>query len=124
MSANDAQPDQAVLFGDPSKPGMYVIRVKFPPGTHSNPHHHSQDRHVTVIKGIWWMGVGDKLDFKKAVPMKAGSYAFHPAGAVHWDGAGDEEAIVQIIGMGPVDTVQVGAAGEPPGYWPTPKRIQ
>lgn len=111
---------RAVLFGDPSKPGLYVIRVRFPPGAHSNPHHHSQDRHVTVIKGVWWMGVGEKLDFNKAVPMKTGSYVLHPARAVHWDGAGDEEAIVQIVGMGPVDTVQVEAPGETPGYWPAP----
>ena len=27
-----AGPAQAVLFGDPSKPGVYVIRVRFPPG--------------------------------------------------------------------------------------------
>ena len=72
-SATDAQPVQAVLFGDPSKPGLYVLRVRFPPGTHSNPHCHSQDRHVTVIKGVWWMGVGEKLDFKKTSPLKAGS---------------------------------------------------
>jgi hypothetical protein len=32
----------------------------------------------------------------------------HPAGAVHWDGAGpQEETIVQVIGMGPVETVQI-----------------
>jgi len=110
--------EQAVLFGDPSKPGMYVLRVRFPPGMHSNPHFHSQDRHITVIKGVWWMGVGKELDISKAVPLKAGSYAFHPAGAVHWDGARGEETIVQIIGMGPVETVQVDPKREPISTWP------
>ena len=114
-------PAQAVLFGDPSKPGVYLIRVRFPPGAHSNPHFHSQDRHVTVIKGVWWMGTGEELDFNKAVPMKTGSYILHPAGAAHWDGAGDEETIVQIVGIGPVETVQVGPEGAPSGYWPKPK---
>ena len=113
-------PVQAVLFDDPAKPGFYVVRVKFPPGAHSNPHFHSQDRHITVIKGVWWMGTGDTLDFNKAVPLKAGSYAFHPAGGVHWDGAADEETIVQIAGMGPVETVEVGPKGAA-GYWPRPK---
>ncbi len=102
-------PEQAVLFGDPSKLGLYVIRVRFPPGAHSNPHFHSRDRHATVIKGVWWNGVGEELDFNKAVPMKAGSYVLHPANGVHWDGAGDEEVIVQIIGEGPVETSPVGA---------------
>ena len=36
-------------------------------------------------------------------------------------GAGDEEAIVQIVGIGPVETVLVGPAGAPAGYWPKPK---
>jgi quercetin dioxygenase-like cupin family protein len=111
-------PESAVLFGDPSKPGVYVVRNRFPPGVHSNPHFHSQDRHATVIKGVWFTGTGPELDFSKAVPLKAGSYMLHPAGAVHWDGAGDEEVIVQIIGVGPVETTQVGAQGAPQGYWP------
>ena len=114
-------PEQGVLIGDPSKPGLYVIRVRFPPGAHSNPHFHSRDRHATVIKGVWWNGVGEELDFNKAVPMKAGSYVLHPANGVHWDGAGDEEVVVQIIGEGPVETTPVGATDNPRGYWPKPK---
>jgi quercetin dioxygenase-like cupin family protein len=114
-------PEQAVLYGDPSKQGLYVVRNRFPPGAHSNPHFHSQDRHATVIKGVWWTGVGDVLDFNKAIPLKAGSYMLHPANAVHWDGAGDEEVIVQIIGVGPVATNQVGAKAETQAYWPKPK---
>jgi quercetin dioxygenase-like cupin family protein len=115
-------PQQAVIFGDPSKPGLYVIRVHFPPGFHSNPHFHSQDRHATVIKGVWWNGTGEELDFNKARPVTAGSYVLHPAGAVHWDGAGDEETIVQIVGVGPVETTPVGKPE--PGrddHWPKPK---
>ncbi len=114
-------PAQAILLGDPSKPGVYVIRVRFPPGAHSNPHFHSQDRYVTVIQGVWWMGTGEEFDFNKAVPIKTGSYVLHPASLVHWDGAGDGEVIVQIVGTGPVETVQVGPAGAPTGYWPKPK---
>jgi quercetin dioxygenase-like cupin family protein len=114
-------PQQAVLYGDPSKPGLYVVRVRFPPGAHSNPHFHSRDRHAAVIKGVWWNGTGEDLDFKKAAPMKAGSYVLHPAGGVHWDGAGpDEEAVVQIIGEGPIETTQVGEPGAPKGFWPKP----
>jgi quercetin dioxygenase-like cupin family protein len=114
-------PQQAVLFGDPSKEGVYVVRVKFPPGAHSNPHFHSKDRQATVIKGVWWNGTGEELDFNKAVPMKAGSFVLHPAGGVHWDGAGDEEVIVQIIGVGPVETTPIGPPGPSAGFWPKPK---
>jgi hypothetical protein len=45
------------------------------------------------------------------VPMKAGSYVFHPANGHHFDGARDEDALVQIIGMGPVVTTQVKPTG-------------
>ena len=115
-------PTQTILFGNPSKPGLYVVRVHFPAGKHSNPHSHSQDRQITVIKGTWWMGTGNTLDFNKSVPLKAGSYAYHPAGGIHWDGAGpDEDATVQIIGIGPVTTDAVPLPAESPGYWPQPK---
>jgi hypothetical protein len=69
-----------------------------------------------VIKGVWWNGVGDDLDFRKATPMRVGSYVLHPAGGVHWDEAGDEEVIVQIIGEGPVETTPVGDGGAARGY--------
>src|ERR1051325_2035435 len=50
--------ESVVVAGDPSKPGIYVIRNRFPPGVMSRPHFHNQDRYVTVIKGTWWTAVG------------------------------------------------------------------
>jgi quercetin dioxygenase-like cupin family protein len=94
----------AVIEGDPSKPGIYVVRVKFEPNTFSMPHWHNTDRHIVVLKGTWYMGVGEKLDPSTATPMPAGSYVKHPAGALHWDGAKDDEVVLQIIGEGPVTT--------------------
>ena len=35
----------------------------------------------------------------------AGSYVKHPAGGIHYDGAKDEEVIVEIRGIGPVESV-------------------
>ena len=112
---------QALVYGDPDKPGFYILRVKFGPGVHSNPHTHSTDRHVTVLKGVWWMGVGETVDMTKVIPMKVGSYAMHPAGAAHYDGAGDEETIVQIMGMGPMKTTQIDPKAEHFSVWKTPK---
>ena len=39
--------------------------------------------------------------------MKPGSFVFHPANAHHYDGAKDEEVVVQVIGMGPVTTTML-----------------
>ena len=96
---------QISVFGDPAKPGLYAIRRRFKPGEMSRPHYHDKDRLVTVIKGTWYTGEGDVFDPAKTTAVKTGGFMFHPAGFHHWDGAKDQEVIVQIIGMGPVQTV-------------------
>jgi len=99
---------QAVLLGDPAKPGIYVVRVKFPPYVMDVPHWHPKARYVTVLEGTWYAGTGNDFDSAKAVPMPVGSVMLHPAKAVHWDGSeGPAPVVVQIIGEGPADTTQV-----------------
>jgi quercetin dioxygenase-like cupin family protein len=99
---------EAVLLGNPEKPGIYVVRVKFPPHVMDAPHWHPNARYVTVLEGTWYAGTSNTFDIAKAVPLKAGSFMLHPAKAVHWDGsAGNETVIVQIIGEGPTEGGQV-----------------
>ena len=93
--------EQAVLFGDPSKPGPYVVRIKWLPGNMSRPHFHPNDRFFVVLSGTWWMGTGEKFDPEGTVPAPAGSYVIHYGGRVHFDGAKGEETIIQVWGMGP-----------------------
>jgi quercetin dioxygenase-like cupin family protein len=93
--------EQAVLFGDPSKPGPYVARIKWLPGNMSRPHFHPNDRFFVVVSGTWWVGTGEKFDPESTVPVPAGSYVIHYAGKVHYDGAKGEETIIQVWGMGP-----------------------
>lgn len=107
----------AVIFGDPSKLGPYVIRLIYPAGTMSSPHFHSEDRHVVVIKGTWFTGTDDKWDPATAIELPAGSYMYHPGGIVHFDGALKDEVTLQINGMGPSKTTflypKEGAFGAP-----------
>jgi hypothetical protein len=56
-----------VLFGDPSKPGLYIVRNIFPAGVMSTPHSHDQDRWVTVIKGVWYSGTDASWDPKSTI---------------------------------------------------------
>jgi hypothetical protein len=93
--------EQAVLFGDPSKPGPYVMRIKWLPGNMSRPHFHPNDRFFVVLSGTWWMGTGEKFDPDATVPVPAGSYVFHRAQRVHYDGAKDAEVVIQVWGIGP-----------------------
>ena len=95
----------AMLQGDTQAEGIYIQRNKFPPGTFSEPHYHDQDRYITVISGTWYTGIGADFDKDNTVPLPPGSYMKHPAGGVHFDGAKDEEVIVEIRGMGPVQTI-------------------
>lgn len=93
-----------VVYGDPSKTGVYVIRAKFSRGVMSMPHTHPEDRLATVIRGTWWSGTGTEFTPDKTVGMKPGSFMLHPAGEAHFDGAKDEEVVVQLIGTGPSGT--------------------
>ena len=102
---NPSGPDIAIVAGDPTKEGFYVIRARFKPGVMSRPHYHPTDRHVTVISGTWWAGTGSNFDPNSTIPLGPGSYMLHPAGEVHYDGAKDVEAIVEIKGIGPAPTV-------------------
>ena len=97
----------AVLMGDPTKPGLYAVMVKWLPGNFSRPHFHPNDRFITVIKGTWWVGTGTKFDPNNTVPMPAGSFVTHFGKQIHWDGAKDEEAVLVIVGEGPATSTRV-----------------
>jgi hypothetical protein len=92
---------QAVLAGDPTKPGLYVILVKWTPNHMSRPHFHPNDRFVTVISGTWWVGWGPKYDPKSTFAIPAGSFVTHYGKQIHYDGAKDGETVLEIVGMGP-----------------------
>ncbi len=104
FSGDPNGPQITLVSGDPSKEGFYILRARFLPGVFSRPHYHATDRHVTVIKGTWYTGTDASFDRDKTVPLEAGSYMRHAAGAVHYDGAKDEEVIVEIKGLGPTPT--------------------
>ena len=102
--SNDLGVQTAIIEGDPAKPGYYLVVNRFPPGVMSRPHFHRDERHVLVIKGLWYTGEGEAFTPEKTVPLKAGDYMRHAAGRFHYDGALDEETVVAISGYGPSST--------------------
>jgi hypothetical protein len=99
---------QAVLVGDPSKPGPYVVLNKWLAGNNmSRPHFHPNDRFIMVLKGTWWMGTGDKFDPASTTPVPAGTFVTHFAKQVHYDGSKDEEVVLLITGEGPATSTRV-----------------
>src|SRR5512144_971549 len=54
--------EQTNLVGDPTKPGPYTIRLKFPAGYKGAPHTHPDSREVTILSGTWYTGYGEQAD--------------------------------------------------------------
>ena len=104
------------LFGDPNKPGLYGVIIKWWPGHFSQPHFHDQDRFIYVISGTWWVSTSNVYDERTTYPVHAGMVATDVINTVHWDGArtGEKEpAVLELVGMGPVKTIPVDEKGQP-----------
>jgi quercetin dioxygenase-like cupin family protein len=111
-TASGAQ--NAVLVGDPSKPGLYIVMNKWLKGDHfSRPHFHPNDRFITVLGGTWWVGSGTTFDPAHCVPMPTGTFVTHYGKQVHWDGAKGEDASLLIVGDGPGTSTAVEATPGP-----------
>ena len=105
-AAPDAPSRQAMLMGDASKPGPYMLLIEWRPHHMSRPHFHSTARYALVVKGTWWVGTGTKYDPDATVPMPAGSFVTDLVQGIHFDGAKDEPTTILIVGEGPMTTTQ------------------
>ena len=102
----------AVLSGDPSKDGQYVVRLMMPAGYKVPAHNHPTTEMVTVISGDFHLGMGDKLDEEKSMLLTAGGYAEAPAQMNHYAWA-SSPTVVQIHGEGPFAIAYVNPADDP-----------
>ena len=107
----------AVLSGDPFKPVVLKVLISMPDGYRMPPHFHATDEHVEVRQGTFLVGMGDKLDVKKTIPLAVGDTATAPAGMHHYfvtKGA----TIVSVTIMGPYILTYVYPKDEPWGVFP------
>jgi quercetin dioxygenase-like cupin family protein len=94
-----------VLFGDPTKPGLYTIELKVAPNTVIQAHTHRDMRTAVVVEGLWYFGYGPKNDEALTKALPPGAFYTEPAGDSHFARTGPEGATVAITGYGPTDTV-------------------
>jgi quercetin dioxygenase-like cupin family protein len=95
-------PQTVVLYGDPTKPGLFVTRVRFSPGWKDPPHFHPDPaRTVVVLTGTFYFGSGDTWDESKMKAYPAGTFYSEPPNSPHFTWAKDGEVIIQLTGMGP-----------------------
>jgi pimeloyl-ACP methyl ester carboxylesterase len=98
-----------LLYGDPAKPGPYVLEIRVPPNTAIAAHTHRDDRVATVISGAWYFGYGAKAGEASVKPLTAGGLYTEPGATPHFAFTRDEPAVVRLTGMGPSDTTYVAA---------------
>jgi quercetin dioxygenase-like cupin family protein len=98
----------AILYGDPTKPGVYVTRTKFPAGLKVMPHTHPDEwRTVVVLSGTLYFGLGDTWDEGKLKAYPTGTFFSEPKDTPHFVWPKDGEVIVQVTAMGPTGTKMI-----------------
>ena len=89
------------VFGDPSKPGIYVQQVRRPANSWSRAHRHANDQFLWVMGGTMYIGTGSSVDKDKTVGMPKGSYIHDFANGMHYEGTKNEDLWLLVVGMGP-----------------------
>jgi quercetin dioxygenase-like cupin family protein len=102
-----------VLLGDPSRPGLYTIRLSIPPNTSIQAHTHRDDRSAIVMSGTWYFGYGRAANEAAMKALPPGSFYTEPGGAAHFALTKSEPVVVYITGIGPTDTVYLSAPDDP-----------
>ena len=101
-------PQHVTLFGDSSKPGLYVDRVRLAPGMKVMPHWHPDSvRTVLVLSGTLYFAVGEQWDESQFKAYPAGTLYSEPAGTPHYVWAKDGEVILQTTAIGPTGNTPI-----------------
>lgn len=102
----------AVLAGDPTGPGAYVVRLKFPANYTIPAHSHPTNENVTVVSGDLLVGMGDAVNKASAKGLGVGGFGLLPANMNHFAFTRQETTIV-LFGQGPVEFKYVNTADDP-----------
>jgi len=102
----------AVLFGDPTKEGLFALRLQVPAGYAVPPHTHPVNEVVTVISGTINLGMGETAERSSVTALPSGSFFALPPGTPHY-AFFDEETVFQITTNGPWGLKYVNPADDP-----------
>ena len=92
----------AVVVGNPSEPGPYLIRVKVPSGVKLMPHRHPEDRIYTVMSGVFYIALGEQFDGENVGAYPPGSVIVLPGDTPHFHWAKSGEYVTQVSAIGPL----------------------
>lgn len=102
----------AVVSGNPAEPGRSTIELSMPNGYKMPPHFHPTDERVEVKQGTLLIGMGDRLDIKKTLPLAVGDTVLAPAGFHHYSIA-KGKTVVAVTFLGPYTITYVNASEAP-----------
>jgi len=103
-ASNTSYAEATILIGSLDNPGFYELRVHLKDSGFIKPHKHPDDRHITVLSGELYAGLGESMDEANITIYPAGSFFVTPAGTVHFARAGNGDVIYQEAGIGPTST--------------------
>lgn len=90
----------AVIHGDPAGTSDYTLRLQFPDGYEFPAHWHPNAEHVTVLSGVFRLGMGGTPDAGAVREYQAGDFLYIPGRMPHFGGARGE-TVIQLHGNGP-----------------------
>lgn len=102
----------SVLYGDPSKEEMFIMRLKLPAGYKIAPHTHSKQEFVTIISGKLRIGSGEKFDSMQLRTVGTSGLFVMPALHPHFAQAA-MDTVIQVQAMGPFDFKYVNPTDNP-----------
>ena len=114
--------DVASVDGDMNAEGTpFVLRLRCADGSKIPAHWHPTDENVTVLKGIFLVGMGETFDESKMQTMNVGNFVSMPKEMRHF-AMSKGETIVQVHGAGPFKVNWVNPSEvQPPDAAPAAK---
>jgi quercetin dioxygenase-like cupin family protein len=118
MDGPPALPKGAKVFvveGTPPFPAntTFTLLLKMPKNYTIPPHTHLVSERVTVLKGTFSFGHGDKVDRAGASKVKAGGLVLIPADHAHYAFTTDEETTIALSGVGPWEILYIDPKDDP-----------
>ncbi len=102
----------AVIEGPMSEAVPFTVRIKVPADYRIPSHWHPAVERVTVLSGTFHMGLGDKLDPQKSMPLGVGHMMILQPKTPHFAWTKDATEI-QLHGTGPWGITYLNPADDP-----------
>jgi anti-sigma factor ChrR (cupin superfamily) len=90
----------AVIEGPMDQAVPFTVRAMLPANYRIPPHWHPATERVTVLSGVFHMGLGEVFDADSGHALGPGSVAIMEVGTRHYAWT-EEETVIQLHGTGP-----------------------